>query len=329
MPVDKNVPFGLCFAEPRGVVVVEEQVRRTEFTVTFEGDAVRAHEIDAQILANSLFNIAEAMKRASTIIYGDEAETIVRVKSGFKEGSFRATIVDFINAENLVSFDSVCNILGFSAAGGVIGLVKKLKGSSIKEKKLNPDGKTMTVTGDNNVVVNNVNISVIKAYGDMAVRKSIEESLAPVANGALNFIKYGSSETGYEEEITKEDSTYFKSPPSDTLKDSEEERFLFVVKSDLRGNHKGWRFTEKTPPGFEEEGDDDNGDESFKATVSDNAFLRKIKDGELEIHVTDLLHVSMRTIQKKVLKRVSTERFILQVHRIFPEEEWAQTDFLE
>lgn len=64
------------------------------FAIEFDGKAFDNHEIPAA-LAQSLLALDGLTKRAAEAVYGKEVEAEVRVKAGFKQGSF---ILDLIAA---------------------------------------------------------------------------------------------------------------------------------------------------------------------------------------------------------------------------------------
>lgn len=63
------------------------------FSIQFSGKAFDNHNIPAAALAQSLLALDGLAKRVSDVVYGKESNTEIKVKAGFRNGSF---IIDLI-----------------------------------------------------------------------------------------------------------------------------------------------------------------------------------------------------------------------------------------
>lgn len=58
------------------------------FSIQFTGKAFDNHDIPASALAQSLLALDGLAKRSAEVIYGKNSNTEIKVKAGFRQGSF-------------------------------------------------------------------------------------------------------------------------------------------------------------------------------------------------------------------------------------------------
>lgn len=98
------------------------RIMNETFAIEFDGKAFDNYEIPAA-LAQSLLALDGLTKRAAEAVYGKEVETEVRVKAGFKQGSF---ILDLIAACDNDPVTAVSVGAGVAAIAGT-GVVPTIK----------------------------------------------------------------------------------------------------------------------------------------------------------------------------------------------------------
>jgi hypothetical protein len=67
---------------------MSQEILREEILLTFDGPAVRNHEMEVSVLANSLIAFKDLTNRINVAVNGKDMDLTVKVNGGFKEGSF-------------------------------------------------------------------------------------------------------------------------------------------------------------------------------------------------------------------------------------------------
>ena len=116
-----------------------------QFTIAYDGEALKEHRIDVRDLAPALLGIGQAVENANSCINGDRAEVRVTVRANQRSGSF---IIDFdllqsfakqvsafLTSNPVTAAANLSELIGFSGkvVGSVIWLIKKLKGKTAKK----------------------------------------------------------------------------------------------------------------------------------------------------------------------------------------------------
>ena len=66
-----------------------ENIQREEFVLSYDGPAIRDHEMDIEVLATSLLSLKSLIERTNTVLNGRNASVAVKVKAGFQEGHLK------------------------------------------------------------------------------------------------------------------------------------------------------------------------------------------------------------------------------------------------
>lgn len=281
----------------------EVTTKEEKFSIKFDGAAFESHEIPVSALAQSLLSLDSLSKSMVEAIYGKGTDIDVKVKGGFRPGSF---VVDlFIQLRDDPSLTIATVAAGFTVVDGLkslFGASKWSKGKCVEKIEELNDGraKVKNVSGDvnyyNNCVINVLNKSKTKSDLDRLTQTLDME-------GADSIRIYDSDNDEDAESISKEDRQYLRKEQGIVLTDNECDAVLEVVTPVLNGNMSGWRFSEG------------EGGVEFSARVEDEDFLSKVKAGEITFKNGTAIMASIRTVQRKNVRTI-TDRTIMVVREI-------------
>lgn len=279
------------------------------FSIQFCGDAFDGHDIPAAALAQSLLALDYLAKKSAEAIYGKNTESEIKVKAGFRQGSF---IIDLVaQCQNNpavgvgVASGAVC------VAGGVVKSLKVLVklGKFAFGKKVKPG----TVDSSNNVTitneygqVNQFNVNVVNIYNQSRTQSQLSRLTQTLdLDGAESIRIYCDDDDQDDEVISKEDRKFFRHEEGIVLTDNESEVILEIVGPMTNGASKGWRFSEG------QDGID------FVASVEDEDFLSDVKSRKIKFENGTGIRAVLRTVQRKNIRTV-TDRTIVEVKEVIP-----------
>ena len=295
-----------------GVVAMENiTVMNETFSIEFSGKSFDSHEIPASALAQSLLALDGLAKKSAEALYGKDVSVELRVKAGFKQGSFIADLVAACHndpATAVAVASGAATIAGGSVVGvikGTIRLVKFLRGKKVSAVAANKEtGKTQVTNehGDTNYFDN----CVVTIYNMNRVQSQLSRLTQTLDQEGTDSITITSSEDSESGEIiTKEDRQFFRHEEGMVLTDNEAEVILEVVGPMINGSPKGWRFS-----------DGEDGVE-FVATVEDEEFLADVKARKIKFECGTSIRAVVRTVQRKNLHTI-TDRTIVEVKEVLP-----------
>jgi len=271
--------------------------------VTYDGEALKSHEIDAKILSESLSGIHSVLKESNAIVNGPFSKIEVHVRGSFTPSSFSVDIVTLVTSNSFQGIANVAGILGFAgvAANSLIRLYRSTKGEMIsKTEKINPEYiKIMTVSGDVFIASN----STVKIYQNKNVREGMNDVVRPLFENGICEIGF-SSEEHPTEVITDSEKEIFSPPDPEDLEDIVDVAELTVTQSNLNGKPTGWRFSLNN-----------SGKDDFGAEVLDENFLQSVySGGYIFTNGTKIIAEYQRKKLRK--RRIVTDWKILKVHKV-------------
>ncbi len=282
------------------------------FNVTFQGDAVKNFEIDANDLATSLMGITEVIEEANKIIYGEEfSEAYVKVKSDFKPGSFWVTLALVLTSTNFESVINLISLLGFCGVdlNSLIQFVKRTKGRKIiNETKISGDQYQITVENGSQIFL--INEATLKLAKNKKIRKGMSTLVKAFENPGISEIQFSSQDNPEIETIRREDAEFFKAPEKEIEDEKTDVDIFLITRPDFRGRQKGWRCSF----GYT---DDDEIVHDFPVTITDKEFLDKVRRGQIIISQgTKIKAKYKKTISE--LEKLSVSWEIMEVISIEP-----------
>lgn len=285
------------------------KVMNETFSIQFSGKAFDDHAIPAAALAQSLLALDGLAKRVSEVVYGKESNAEIKVKSGFRQGSF---IVDLL-AQCQDPVVAVGVVSGATTVGlGVVEVIKKVikAGKFLLGRKAKVDPRK--VKGDQIEVSNDLgqtqtfNMTVINIYNQERTQSQLSRLTQTLDQDGVDSIRLYTDESDKTDEvITKADRKFFRHEEGIVLTDNEAEVILEVVGPMMNGSGKGWRFSE---------GDDGI---EFTADVEDEDFLQDVRERKIKFENGTTIRAIVRTVQRKNI-RTTTDRTIVEVEEVIP-----------
>lgn len=275
---------------------------REELTVNIEGGIADQHELDAEVLGNSLLSLSKLAVKASSFVYGKECKVSVKVKGGFREGSFDYKLV-------------------FDFFGGLLPVVPELTKSLLKlielKKFLNGEKPVSTEKHGSDIVITNANgdtkvvaPNIVVMNNSAPVTVNINGAYEPLQEGANRMTLKGAitfpgrdGQPALEEAATvgieEKQAVLAKAPGILSQEDSQ--KILEVLTPHMDGKPENWRFYD-----LEDETE-------YSALVEDAAFLDEVREGRQMFQHGSKVNATVRVVKKLVNERKRTERTIMSL----------------
>ena len=200
--------------------------RTTEFSMTYEGDALVQNTMDVKDLAPALLSLGQAFERANSLLNGDKADINLSIRA-ISPGSFNILLILnqlLQNASNALGPDWLTNalllrqlIIGtpFEVLG-LITLIKQLKGKKTKQTE---SSNGIVFEADN--IKLTVPFEVAKLYNDKTTREHMEVIVRPLTRHGIDKIVFRDKNKKELEAIHSVEVEYF-TPFDDEGKDTSE-----------------------------------------------------------------------------------------------------------
>ena len=281
---------------------------RAEFTIAYDGPALREHAMDVRDLAPAMLGLGQLFDAANATLNGDTARIKVQVKAT-EPGCFQITfeviqtvgehLMALLTGPGVTAANNLVGLLvGVPAAGlGLIGLVKRLKGGELDRVDPLPENTVRLVSGAEHV---DVPLALLRLYQDIAVRtaaqKVIEEPLRK--EGIDSFEVREKAEEIIK--VTKCEASYFAKPliPEATLVDDTRTSAFSIISLAFKEDNK-WRLNDGT--------------NAISATIEDADFLSKVDTNQISFSKGDILLCKVRVVQKQTDAGLKTEYTVVQV----------------
>nr|DAH90118.1 MAG TPA: hypothetical protein [Caudoviricetes sp.] len=280
------------------------KIMTESFSIEFDGPAFDGHDIPAAALAQSLLALDGLAKRSAQALYGSSTNSELRVKAGFKKGSFIIDlIIEQFQANPLETTAAAVTVTGgvVGVLTGVIKMAKWAMGKKTKPLEEGDEQKEEIKVENEFGQVNVFNVNVVNIYNNSRTQSQLSRLTQTLDLDGAESIKIidPNAEQGEQEEvITKSDRDILRHEEGIVLTDSESEIILDVIGPMLNGSGKGWTFSD--------------GEIEFVAVVEDADFLKKVKNSEIQMVNGTTIRAIVRTVQKKNV-RTRTERTVVEV----------------
>jgi hypothetical protein len=287
-----------------------EKSNHQQFHVVFDGPALVEHRMDVRDLAPALIAMADLFSAANKEINGEASSICVHVNASFKAGSFG---IDLVATQHLLAHirdilsglgaNAICNgytimtMVGFIGGGGLIDLLRRLKGR--RPVKVQRNGRLTTVHFSEAESIE-IDSRIMKLYYNSIVRTSLEKVVSPLEReGITDFaivvddkvtLSFHDDELGLLSAATLETA-------AEIVSDTTSHKMLQIESLTFKDGNK-WRVHD--------------GVATFRASIEDKEFLRKIDAGE-RFGKGDVLMVNLRQVQSVDGGRLSNESMILKV----------------
>jgi len=210
-------------------------------------------------------------------------------------------VVDLFNSD---AASALANLMGIVGGGwGLFAVAKVIGRRLIKRHEEVEPGQIKLTLDDGDTV--EIPAEVFDLYRNVQVRKKARQVVAPLDRAGVDRLDFRT-----EEQITvsieEADVSAFELQDVEIpLLERESEMVLAIASITFIEGNK-WRFSD--------------GEQTFYATIEDEAFLRRVESGLESFRNGDFLECRIRTVQSQRGDALQTERYITEVIRHIPRE---------
>ena len=187
-----------------------------DFVIAYGGPALEGHTIPVRDLAPALLALGQAFERANSILNGDRASISLEIRAT-TEGSFEIALIlkQLIDSAagplSGAFISSAANITELVIGGrvatiGLLGLIKRLKGSQPHEVERRNDDKVILEIGQIRLEVPG---RVLDLYKDINMRNYIEAVVRPLLTQGIDKLSFRQDRESLES-VDKADIAYFE-----------------------------------------------------------------------------------------------------------------------
>ncbi|HVW88615.1 MAG TPA: hypothetical protein VHC01_04045, partial [Gaiellaceae bacterium] len=269
---------------------------QTTFSLTYDGAALRDHQMPVRELSPALFALGELFVDASKILYPDRDPVGLNVRAT-DEGSFLIhlalrtpavwdQIIDLLGGQTVSALSNLENVV--LGSRGLLAFIQKRKNREIAltEPAAEPGMVKVTYRDGASVEVHNVALGMGEK---LAVRRATQAVVGPLAVEGIEVAKFNATRAEFEPvTITKEDLPAFDFPVAPILEEapSVSHRTAWLEIAALRFAERNvWRFSD--------------GSAYFSAVIEDEGFLHKVDNREIGFLSGDSLYCELRIEQAR------------------------------
>ncbi|WP_189585731.1 hypothetical protein [Psychrobacter glaciei] len=277
------------------------------FTVKYDGEAIREHEMDVALLAPALLGmqkIIEELVKAST---EGEYKASLKIKGNVKQGSieielvtqaianFPTQIIDFFSGKYTTAAANLITIIGAGGLFALYNLVRKY-GHKRPEKIEYLDGDKVKLYFDNETTIVNQNVFIV--YNKFEVRENLFKTVKPLEKEGIDTFEILKNGELLIQVKKDEVSRFFPPRLTESLLLDENITYLQIKSISFNLNNK-WTFT--------------NGDEDIKANIIDSIFIDKVAKRDISFSDGDILKVRLEKEQYMENDKLKTSYKIIEV----------------
>ena len=280
----------------------------SEFTVVYDGDALRDGSIDVRDLAPALLGLGDLIAETNREVTGGQVAVALRVRSEFERGSFYVNLeiqqfydrfVQIFSGPDATAWATFLTLLGISGALGLFQLIKRAKGrKATTVVEIEQTNKVRVQFADDEPI--DVDRRVWRLFENSRARRAIQAVVQPVLRAGIDIFKFRHS--GRETlSVDKSEAEAFIAPESrlsETV--SRSEKMLRIVSPSFKEDNK-WRVNDGTS--------------TFYVWLADPEFLARVQDGTEAFRKGDILHAVLDTVQWQEAGELHAEHSIVQVIR--------------
>lgn len=283
----------------------------TNLKVVYDGESLINHAMDVKDLAPALLSLGDLFDTANYILNGERVKIKIEVKA-LEAGSFgidfnllqskMSQFSSFLTGDSLASILNLKEIIfggtvvGVYTVKGLFSLIRILSGKQPdKVKDLNNGYLELTVSNEVFIIPSRL----LVVFKEESVRKSVEETLKPLAkNGIDTFAVY--SNENLLETVNKTELNLFKSPEiqDELILEYEHQAAYSIISLAFKEDNK-WKLHD--------------GSATISVRVMDEKFLRQVELNQVSFTKGDILICKVKTIQFKTANGLRTEYDLLEV----------------
>lgn len=286
---------------------------KIHFSIKYDGPALASHQMDVRELAPALIALSEMLEHANKAAFPEAAEVRVNVQGNFKGGSFGVDLIAMQSvAQQIVSMFSgpeatasanlfaILGGVGLLGSGGLIGVIKWLKGRKPSSVRFSGDKTVFELRTDETVETFEVDLVAGKLYQNRIVRQSLAKVIKPLEREGVDEFACG-RDGKVETVVTKSDVPWFELAASeaDVVSDTVSEGVLLQIESAVFKDDNKWRFND--------------GATAFFAEIVDPDFLARINSGDERFGKGDVLVVDLQRVQSITDSGLKLEYTVVKV----------------
>lgn len=283
---------------------------RADFTLTYDGPALRNHEMNVRDLAPAMLAVGELFDALNLLFNGESAEVAVNVRAhepgcfsvlfevvqGWKDGALALLsgndVTAALNLKELV----------FGGGVGLVWLIKRLRGKQPQKIELvSPGMVRLEVDGE----THDVPLSLLRAYQEVSVRVAVERVIhRPLLEPGIDEVRFEGRDSTTER-VTKLEAEHFKAPQvaDRVLIDDTRQAAYTIISLSFKEDNK-WRLHDGSSP--------------ISATIEDEDFLKRVDTNVIRFAKNDVLVCLVHFQQKQTSKGLVTEHVVKRVLNHIP-----------
>ena len=284
------------------------------FSIKYDGPALATHQMDVRELAPALIALSDLLEQANKTALPDAPDVRVNVQGNFKGGSFG---VDLIAAQTITqqlvsmfagheataaaNLYTLLGALGLVGGGGVIGVIKWLRGRKPSAIRIEGDKTIFELRDTQTVETFEVDLMAGRLYKTRVVRQSLAKVIKPLERDGIDIFAVGKDGVT-SSVVTKNEAPYFEmaATEADVVSDSIATKVLLQIESAAFKEDNKWRFSDGGTP--------------FFAEIADQEFLQRINAGVERFGKRDVLVADLRRVQSVTDNGLKIEHTIVKVH---------------
>jgi len=290
--------------------------QKQHLRITYDGQALQAHTMDVRTLAPALLAFGDLAEEAGKLLFGENIKINTEVKASFKSGSFGidlSIVTDllqqFTDLFSTKEASATANALAILTALGVIGkkglipLIKKMRGRSIKKITPIAEKHQVLIELEDSETIE-VEEQVIRLLRSHSVRINLERVIHPIEQTGIDSIAFG-TDTEINVMVTQQEAQYFHAPdPSERIVQDDIRiiPFSIVTVSFKEGNK--WRLYD--------------GQNTVNVSIEDQDFLNKVNHSFIRFAKGDIIEAETRILSIQNKDGLKTEYTILKVIKHIP-----------
>ena len=275
--------------------------------IVYDGPALADGSMNVRDLAPAMMAIGGFFEAANRVTNGDSAKVNVNVRAT-SAGSFhvlfevaqslgeadilKADIGDFLTTAKDLKELLIGGSIG--VGGGIIWLIKRLRGRKPQVEKINEDLYKLTVEDE----TYEVPMQLLRAYQNAEIRRNCQGMVRPVKEPGIDRLMLRESDQTAQE-VTKDDVDAFDVPEHEELILDKVSRHAFSIVSLVFKENNKWRLTD--------------GPNKYSVLMKDKAFQQRVDNNRVAFAKGDVLVCDLRTIQWQVEAGVKSEYEVIQV----------------
>lgn len=284
----------------------------TGFSVTYDGPALTDGRMEVRDLAPALLALGELFREANTIANPTQPAVTLQIRAT-ERGSFTIellivqhglqSLIDLFSGDAADALSNLKELLLAPSAVGLIWLIKRLRGRSIRRRDPQPDGTIRLVLDDETSL--DVPAGTMQLHQRLTVRKLVREVLSPLDKDGVDIVQFR-RDAGQEvtvEVVAGDLPSFEPREDAEQLLDSTVTMNLEISSVAFHEGNK-WRLND--------------GAGTFWATIADQEFLDRVDARQESFAKGDILRCRIRFEQARTSEGLRTERTVEEVLEHIP-----------